>query len=58
MSNYPICVLRLLIITTCDKEGGILLIEVFSKLFSTHNYGHQGSDLGGHFLDRFAVRIF
>ncbi len=33
-------------VTTCKKEIGFLLIEVFSK----RNYGHQGSFLGGLFL--------
>ena len=28
-------------------KNGFLLIVVFSKLFNTQNYGHQGSILGG-----------
>jgi hypothetical protein len=27
-------------ITTCKTENGFLLIEVFSKLINTQNYGH------------------
>jgi len=34
-------------VTTFEKKTGFLLIEVFSKLFNTQNYGHQGSILGG-----------
>jgi hypothetical protein len=37
-------------ITTSEKKNGFLLIEVFSKLFNTQNYGHQGTILGGRFL--------
>ena len=33
--------------TTGEKKNGLLLIEVFSKLFNTQNDGHQGSILGG-----------
>jgi hypothetical protein len=32
------------------RKTGFLLIEVFSKLFNTQNYGHQGTILGGRFL--------
>ena len=44
-------------VTTCEKKNGLLLIEVFSKLFNTQNYGNQGSILGGLFYNAGAVRI-
>jgi len=31
----------------CERKTGLLLIEVFSKLFNPQNYGHQGLILGG-----------
>jgi hypothetical protein len=34
-------------VTICEMKNGFLLIVVFSKLFNTQNYGHQGSILGG-----------
>jgi len=34
-------------VTTSEKKTSFLLIEVFSKLFNTQNYGRQGSILGG-----------
>ena len=34
-------------VTTYETKFGLLLTEVFSKLFNTKNYGHQGSILGG-----------
>jgi len=37
----------LLNVTTSEKKTGLLLIEVFSKLFNPQNYGYQGSILGG-----------
>jgi len=36
--------------TTSKKKIGFLLMEVFSKLFNTQNYGHQDLFLGGLFL--------
>ena len=44
-------------VTTCERENGFLLIEVFSKLFNTQNYGHQGSILGGLFYFHLSVDI-
>jgi hypothetical protein len=35
--------------TTYETKIDFLLIEVFSKLFNTQNYGHQGTILGGRF---------
>ncbi len=41
--------------TTCEKENGLLLTEVFKKLFNPQNDGHLDLSLGGHFL---YVRVF
>ena len=44
-------------VTTSETKIGFLLIEVFSKLFNTQNYGHQGSILGGFFYFHLSVDI-
>ena len=41
---------RFLFVTTCETKNGLLLIEVFSKLFNPQNDEHQGSILGSHFI--------
>ena len=44
-------------VTTCETKNSLLLIEVFSKLFNTKNYGHQSSILGGLFYFHLSVDI-
>ena len=46
-----------LLVMTSKKKTCLLLIEVFRKLFSTQNYGHQGSILGGRFYFHLLVDI-
>jgi len=49
---------ELLKITTSEKKSGFLLIEIFSKLFNPHKYGHQVWILGGHFFqDRVLIHL-
>jgi hypothetical protein len=43
--------------TTYETKIDFLLIEVFSKLFNTQNYGHQGTILGGRFYVSGFLRI-
>jgi hypothetical protein len=38
-----------LLVTIRERKNNFLLIEVFSKLFNTQNYGHKGTILGGRF---------